>query len=538
LSSNTIEKTVRIDVDGLNLKLNSMNLEFEINQLQRGSQDAWARLDYEKSETLLHRRQKLTPQDPRPLLDLGFLSGRRCDYVKAVEYFEKAIRVSSWQTAAFTAAGWHCLGFSQPLMARGYFERALKKNSTAAEILIPLSGIYERLGQLDEAEDCATRAVKLTGDDKNARLVQAMVLRRRKRLVEAETILREIASVPGEDLWLCAHIGYELGLNLDQQGRYDEAMTEFLQAKKYLIPAAGKLHSPAERQSFRQQRAADAASVTREMFERFRAEGDHFLPPSRIAFLVGHPRSGTTLLEQVLDSHPEAVSSEETTIFLKEALRAPLRTFFENQTRQSLLDILNRGGNETLRAARDIYFKKTESFLGQPVSGRLLVDKNPSLTPHLAAITRIFPETKVIVALRDPRDVCLSCFMQPLPVNSVSASYLTLADTAAEYASMLGFWLAIREKMAAPWLEVRYEDMVNDLASVARRTLDFLGLPWNDNVLAFDKHTKSKIVRSPTYAAVGQPIYKGAKGRWRNYASYLEPHLAQLEPFIKAFGYE
>jgi hypothetical protein len=99
-------------------------------------------------------------------------------------------------------------------------------------------------------------------------------------------------------------------------------------------------------------------------------------------------------------------------------------------------------------------------------------------------------------------------------------------------------WLTLKPLIKNPFLEVRYEDMVEDLESVARRTLDFLGVPWDERVLAFDEHARKKMVRSPTYADVTQKVYKHARGRWRNYQKYLEPHLERLEPFVKAFGYE
>ena len=102
----------------------------------------------------------------------------------------------------------------------------------------------------------------------------------------------------------------------------------------------------------------------------------------------------------------------------------------------------------------------------------------------------------------------------------------------------MNVWLAVKPLLKNPRLEVRYEDMVEDLESVARRTLDFLGVPWDDRVLGFNEHARKKLVRSPTYADVTQPVYKRARGRWRNYQKYLEPHLAGLEPFVKAFGYE
>jgi hypothetical protein len=91
--------------------------------------------------------------------------------------------------------------------------------------------------------------------------------------------------------------------------------------------------------------------------------------------------------------------------------------------------------------------------------------------------------------------------------------------------------------MRNPYIEVRYEDLVDDLESVSRRVLEFLGLSWDARVLRFNEHARKKLVRSPTYAQVAQPISKGAVGRWRNYQKYLEPCLETLEPFVKAFGY-
>jgi len=99
-------------------------------------------------------------------------------------------------------------------------------------------------------------------------------------------------------------------------------------------------------------------------------------------------------------------------------------------------------------------------------------------------------------------------------------------------------WRTLAPLMPQPYLEIRYEDMVADLESVARKTLDFLGLSWDAKVLGFDTHAQKKMVRSPTYADVTQPVYKRALGRWRHYQKYLEPHLEKLEPFVKAFGYE
>ena len=194
---------------------------------------------------------------------------------------------------------------------------------------------------------------------------------------------------------------------------------------------------------------------------------------------------------------------------------------------------------QTLRQARERYFQSMSLCVGRPPEQRLLIDKNPSLQVFILAFVRFFPEARLIVALRDPRDVVLSCFMQPhWPINPASVNYLNLADAATAYCRTMDIWRTLHPMIKTPCLEVRYEDMVNDLESVARKTLDFLGVPWDAKVLGFDEHARKKMVRSPSYADVTQPVYKRAKGRWRNYQKYLEPHLDKLEPFVKAFGYE
>jgi len=191
-----------------------------------------------------------------------------------------------------------------------------------------------------------------------------------------------------------------------------------------------------------------------------------------------------------------------------------------------------------LRQARENYFRYTELFIGKTIGAKLLIDKNPALNVLIPAVVRIFPEARFLVALRDPRDVCLSCFMQPLAINPVSSAYLTLEGTATQYASVMGFWRTMLPRMRNASLEVRYEEVVEDLELGARRVMDFLGVEWDERVLRFHEHARNKPVRSPSYADVVKPVFKTAVGRWRNYQKYLEPWLEKLHPYIKAYGYD
>jgi hypothetical protein len=192
---------------------------------------------------------------------------------------------------------------------------------------------------------------------------------------------------------------------------------------------------------------------------------------------------------------------------------------------------------ERLSVQRTRYLNYMAAALNQPIGDRIHLDKNPTMTLLIPGMLRLFPETKLLIALRDPRDVVTSCFMQYLPLNTNSVCFLTLERTARRYSHDMGVWLKLREMIPTPWLQVRYEDCVADLEKEARRVLDFLGLPWDPNVLNYRERLKAKAVSSPTYEAVSKPLYTSAIGRWKNYQKYLEPCLPILQPFIEAFGY-
>jgi hypothetical protein len=186
---------------------------------------------------------------------------------------------------------------------------------------------------------------------------------------------------------------------------------------------------------------------------------------------------------------------------------------------------------------RNDYRRKMEGMLREPIGDRIHLDKNPTLALFLPVLLRLFPATRTIIAIRDPRDVVLSCYLRYLPLNPVSVSFLTPERAAKRYTlDMLG-WLKYREQMASPWLEVRYEDAVADLPAVARKTLEFLDLPWDDAVLGYRERARTRSVLSPTYESVSKPVYSTAIGRWRNYEKQLGPVMEELKPYLSEFGY-
>ena len=504
----------------------------DLRSLLEGAKKAWADRDFERSIDLLERASRLAPHDPHILMDLGQYHGFRFNYAAAEKYFEKAIELTRGDNVAFVTAGYYSIAFGRPDAGRRYFERALARNGDSLAALVRLARIEERYNRLDEAIGLVERALSLDRRCAPALLARARLHRLQGQLPEAEKLVRAFVTQPQPHVVFHAESWYELGLILDRQGRYDEAMTAFLNAKALLRPGA-KEYLETLRKTQQSVRESEAF-LTAETLGRWAEANQALTPPRRLALLCGHPRSGTTLLEQVLDAHPSIVSTEETFIMCGEAIASvtELRSMLEIARR------LDSAAADRLQQARESYFRRTEALLGRSIGDRLLLDKNPSMTIYVPAVLRLFPEARFLVAIRDPRDVCLSCFMQFLPMNPVSSGFLSLDTTVEAYAGVMDFWLALKPRLPGGWLEVRYEELVDDLEAVARRTIEFLGLPWDPRVLDFQRLSQEKMLRSRTHAEVRKPVSKGAVGRWRHYQKYLEPHLEKLAPFVKAFGYE
>ena len=502
-----------------------------LSRMFQEAAEAWKRLDYQQSIDTLERAAKLDPANPSIQLDLGRAYGMRYDYSGAERRLEQGVRVAARKAEALTEAGKRCQQFGRPEMANRYFERAAQDKGATAEVFVKLAEISERRAKLDEAHEFVERALKLDAAYPPARLVRARLDRFSGRLAEAESRVRALLNGGTSGPWW-AECWYELAETLDRLARYDEAMEALLEAKALVRPAV--VQHAATLQRIQSRLRALESTITAPVLERWAAAAESLQPLQRFAILCGHPRSGTTLLEQVLDSHPDVLTAEETQILHDEAYLPLCRGF---SPEASVFEVLESAPLSRLRQSRENYFRFTELMLGKTVGDRMLVDKNPALSSLIPAAARIFPEAKFLVALRDPRDVCMSCFMQPLSPNPVSSAYLSLEGTVTQYLSVMGFWRTLLPRLRNPFLEVRYEELVDDLEGTSRKVLGFLEVPWDERVLRYDEHARSKSVGSPSYAEVIKPVSKRAIGRWQHYRRHLEPYLERLEPILKALGY-
>lgn len=486
--------------------------------------------DFDAALSLFAQALASHPHHLQILLDAARAFGSRYQLDYADELLQKFLSLAPDTLETYLAAGDVYRSVEMRSEAVTCFEKAVARGVSPLA-LIELGNLYERQRRTDQAFECIHRALALEPNAPSARLILARIERQRGNTADAETLLRCLPRDPIATPELIAEAWGELGLLLDERGDYDGAWVAIQEAKALALPYDNAERTTAEHVLNRFAVLAD--DLTPEHFLRWKLEARP--APIRTALLTGFPRTGTTLLERVLDSHPEVISVEERPVLGNEVLPALGKGFTPQYPALSLLDNLSP---ETIDRERERYQRCMEGFLREPVGNRVLLDKNPASGPLIPLLFRLFPDSTVLLALRDPRDVVLSCYLRYLPLNPVSVSFLTPERTAMRYALDMLIWLKLREIIPAQWAEIRYEDSVADLPAAARRALTAMHLPWDEQVLGYREQLKDRFVLTPTYVDVARPVHQRAIGRWRNYARYLESVLPILEPYVEEFGYE
>lgn len=444
----------------------------------------------------------------------------------AQEAFLRAVALRGDYVEALLEAAEILQQHNEAVEAIRLYERVQALQPNDMRMLSGLAWLYESTNQLDALEPVLSRGLELDRQNPLLNLVRAKCLRRAGDTAEAVKLLafRDWFDVR-EDL--AAAIYHELGQAYDRMTESDKAYTAFSNAKQML---AGMAKAKGVDKSTYLDRLERAKSG----FE----DGDLvrrtplMLSPLQnpLTFIVGFPRSGTTLLDQVLDSHPAARTMEERPIL---AMVREQISEDPYQAIRALADISVSQANE-LRA---LYMEAAREVVALS-PGEMLVDKFPLNIIWVPLIHRLFPEAKIVLALRHPCDASLSCFMQLFTLNDAMANFFTFRDAAHMYSRVMGLWRLYVEQLPLNYHRIRYEDVVQDFRGEIGRMLDFVGLPWDDAVEKFYEHAQKRgKINTPSYHQVAEPIYSRAAYRWERYRRHLTPDLPVLVPFAEYFGY-
>lgn len=417
------------------------------------------------------------------------------------------------------------LGRSEDAMAS--YGKALEINENFALAHFNLSNLYEKTFELEKADHHVRQALRIYPDHPGANVSLAVLMRRAGETGAAIELLEELVSKKLADGDACG-VHFELGKLYDLEKQSERAFTHLTLANKAQARDVG--HKAAiQAQDYRQWIENTAAVLDPEFMDTWISDDS---PPQRDqpVFLVGFPRSGTTLLDQILDAHPQLQVMEENPAM--DAARAHVETMKGGYP--AALATLTGDDIEHLR---EIYWQNVDQFL-KLRAGAILIDKLPLNITNIPLIVRLFPSARFILALRHPLDVILSNFMQFYQLNDATSNFMTLKGTATLYRLIMGFWLQCAKLLALNFHTTKYEDLVADLEAVSRGMLEFLGVDWDEGVLEYHSHARQRgVINTPSYAQVTEPIYKRAKYRWSRYDRQLSPIIDIIQPLAAAFDY-
>ncbi|MBS0557862.1 MAG: sulfotransferase [Proteobacteria bacterium] len=516
----------------------------------------------EESEAAWRRAMACDPDDPEPRIQLGQMLVARKEYAAArdmlLDAFERdreaprarilAARacalaldfrgcedlLAAWRTwlpldeaALQVELARYLLLLADAPGAQFALQELLAREPDVADARILLARVEERLNLLDEAQAVLQPLDAMALSEPVRRQVnstRALLALRQGDPGRARTLLEQSGPTQDADYpyW------FELASVCDKLG--DAAAAMHALAEGHARQIAEFRHAAPD--IF----AADALplpgavrTITPEEFARWPS---YRAPDSRDSpiIVVGFPRSGTTLLEQMLDAHPRLQSMDETPFF--ERLAGKLRAHDPR-----ILDDLSVLRQYDCDELRKRYFLLTAERIARRADTQL-VDKNPLNMLWLPMIYRLFPAAKFILCVRHPCDVILSCYMQNFRSAVLGAACENLERLARAYVQAMHTWLQHASVIQPDVLVSRYEDLVADTPAQTRRIANHLDLDDATPMLRFDAHAREKVhITTPSYSQVIEPVNARALGRWQRYREWFEPVLPILQPMLDHWGY-
>ncbi|WP_369943730.1 tetratricopeptide repeat-containing sulfotransferase family protein [Xanthomonas medicagonis] len=524
--------------------------------------------DYTSSERAYLRALALAPNTQHHLVDYGLLLMEMGDVARARHRFLDAVELDPTQPEARIHASAACFACGDAQRASSLLPPLWAWPPLSDELLEELASALIQVGRIEEAEALLAPAPQ-DQSPPAARLIRlAQLYERTNRLDQGSALLQQIAAsasqhgpqVRMEMLQLQASLAlrrkdhaaarstvnallqlrppvqvqanayFMLGGIADKQGDTAEAMEMLGKAHAIQLKiAAGSM--PGIVQSGDEPLQSSNAWLEQAQARYADVRDTAPVAGASPVFIVGFPRSGTTMLEQMLDAHPNYASMDE------RAIVQNCIEWMEAQGKQYPYD-LDALDNAQVEAMRQVYWSEIAKVIAL-APGQQLVDKNPLNMLRLPMIMRLFPNAKIILALRHPCDVLLSCYMQNFRSPAFMVLCSTLERLAKSYVNAMRFWIHHQALLQPDLLILKYEETVADFPAQVQRIGGFLGIAQPEFLAGFSEHAARKgYISTPSYSQVVEPVNRRAVDRWHAYAPWLASALPILQPVAAHWGYD
>ncbi|HFD80752.1 MAG TPA: sulfotransferase family protein [Gammaproteobacteria bacterium] len=462
-------------------------------------------------EALEHHRRAaaLNPRHAGARIGIGTVLSLQGHQDQAVASFREAIALEPDNTDARLKLAANLMPLGQPDEAQRLVDQVLEMEPDNVEAVTLAATIDQHRGDIERSRRRIEPLLAAGVEEINLALAWAAVCKSGDQPEKAIKLLeRQLRREHGLTATGRRNAHFALGRLYDAGGDYARAFEHYRRGNEL----KGASFDPAQREA-----QTDAT------IEVFSATAMDSLPRAslisdRPVFVIGMPRSGTSLIEQILASHPQVYGAGELLQVIHAAGSMHTR-LGKKQPYPACLPQLQQGEIDGL--ARD-YLQHIE---GLAPEARRVVDKMPGNFMYLGLIDRLFPGARVIHSMRDPLDTCLSCYFQDFSrSHPYSYDLRHLGAFYRSYRRLMEHW---RTVLRIPMLEVQYEELVEDQEGVSRRMLEFCGLEWDEHCRDF--HRTRRYVATASYDQVRRPLYRSSVARWKNYAEFLGPLREALE---------
>ena len=481
--------------------------------------------DFRKAIKAFKKAIELKPDYFDALNNLGATYNLYKDYSNALKSISKALNIRPNIADAYNNLGTAELNLENESEAIKSYNKAIKIDPKFVLAYSNLCGLYERSNKLEKLKETLNKAENqgLSGNEE-IKFRRGQLNSRNKDYKNSTLYLEEVDDTKISNKMKIDK--YELlGKDYDKIKHYKKAFNCFKKSNSLVsLSVESQLYNPKNYQNEVSQLIISYSKIKKLEWEN-KIENKIISP----VFLIGFPRSGTTLLDNILSSHPNISTLEEKPMIAMVKKSLNKLASYENLKKLNLHDLQN---------LQKIYLDELTKYLpNETLLGKVFIDKLPLSIIDISLILRIFPKAKFILAIRHPLDCILSCFMQTFNLNDAMANFLNLKNTAELYNKSMKLFDIYESIFKLDFHLIKYENLIFSLKDETTKLLNFLDLNWEKEVDNYRSNALDKKINTPSYNQVTEKIYTRASGRWKNYKNEMHDIMPIMQFWIEKWGY-
>jgi tetratricopeptide (TPR) repeat protein len=523
------------------------------------SDKALARNNFKEAKNLLEKAIKINSNIFELYHKLGLINNNLGNFEDSIEYFKKVTLINPNFSAAFCNLGIVYAKLNNKNLAIQNYLKAIEIDPKNFKAYYNLGNYYLNNNDLNNAEKYYNLSISIIPNNIYPYNNLFQIYDRSNNLKKLDEILQKAKNIFGINSIIEFFIGIseyrknnyqkvikifeKIKLNkndipknvlkanilakcYDHMGMYHEAFKFFEISNKILVDVYKKSVDKKKYTNTIEKREKFFSRTNLKIWKNTNYKENNLDP----VFLIGFPRSGTTLLDTILRTHSSIEVLEEKPIVDK--LINEMEFIINGDFSK-----LEKIDEHTIKKLRLLYFENRKKFLSTQ-KNKVYIDKLPLNIIHIGEINRIFPNSKYILALRNPYDSVLSCFMQPFVPNNAMSNFSNLYDASKLYDQVMQLWSKYEEILDLKVHTIKYEEIVNNFDLTIKDLLKFLELDWNNELKEFYKTAEKRgIINTPSYNQINKPLYNQSIGRWKNYEDKFSETKKILDKWVNRFNY-